>query len=68
MLVKWREVLAGEVGFYKFALTLPNKERALELGVKSSPAFMIFKGPGRLDTLRGKTAVDMVKKIIWSNK
>lgn len=32
-MAKWAKELEGQVAFYKFALTLPNKERALEVSL-----------------------------------
>ena len=68
MVVKWEKELGAEISFFQFGLTLPNKARALELGLKSAPGFMIFKGAGRLETLRGKNNAEMAKKILVANK
>lgn len=59
---------AGTVAGYKFALTLPNKDTALAMGIKSSPTFMFFKNGGMLETMRGAGALPSVKAFIKANK
>ena len=57
----------GSVAAYKLALTLPNKDLALnDLGINSSPTFLFFKGGKRLDTFRGANKLPEVKKYLFS--
>lgn len=68
MLAELASKLDGQVAFYQFALTLPNKEVALSMGVKTSPTFLIFKNTVRMETFRGGNNLHNVKKFIWANK
>lgn len=64
----WKQDLKDEVLFFNFGLTLENKERALELGVKTAPAFIFMKSGTVLSIIKGGNNVHMAKQMIYANK
>lgn len=46
-----------DVGFYQFALTLPNKECALSMGVNSSPTFLVIQDGTCVSKMKGKASL-----------
>lgn len=60
--IEWVKRTGGRVAAFKFALTLPNKEVALAMGVNTSPQFLFFKGGELIETFRGGNSLPKVKE------
>jgi thiol-disulfide isomerase/thioredoxin len=54
------------IGF-KFALTLPNKDVAIAMGVKTSPVFLFFKNGELIHEIRGGKELPLVKEFMDQN-
>ena len=66
-LIEWVDNLEGQVAAFKLALTLPNKEVAVGMGVRSSPTFLFFRGGELVETFRGGKSLPDVKAYLFIN-
>lgn len=65
---EWARELDGKVRFYQFALTLPNKEVALAMDVRSSPTFLVIGKQGEIVTrAKGRAGLEDIRKFIFAH-
>ena len=65
---EWAKELDGKVRFYQFALTLPNKEVALGMDVRSSPTFLVFGRHGEILTRsKGRAGLEDIRTYIYAH-
>ena len=67
-LALWNSDLKGQVAFFKFGLVKENKERAMEMGVKTAPTFLLIRNGIVMTIIRGGNNVHMAKQFIYSNR
>ena len=56
-----------KVSFYQFELVQQNKDVALQLGVQSSPTFLVFKNGMKFEVFRGSSTLPSLKKFLHAN-
>jgi len=53
--------------FYQFALTMPNKDTALAMDVRSSPTFLVIRDGSIVKRAKGKVNLDEIKSYVFAN-
>jgi thiol-disulfide isomerase/thioredoxin len=66
-IIQWVKDKGEKVTGFKFALTLPNKDVAIAMGVKTSPVFLFFKNGELIETIRGGKDLQLVKEFMDQN-
>ena len=64
IIIQWVKDKGEKVVGFKFALTLPNKDVALAMGVKTSPVFLFFKNGELIKEIRGGKELQLVKEFM----
>lgn len=71
IMAEWEKELVHEQGkhvkMFQFALTMPNKDCALAMDVRSSPTFLVLRDGEIVHRGKGKAAVDDLKAYIFEN-
>lgn len=71
IMAAWEQELVHEQGkhvkMFQFALTMPNKDCALAMDVRSSPTFLVLRDGEIVHRGKGKAAVDDLKDYIFEN-
>lgn len=71
VMASWEDQLVGEQGkrvkMFQFALTLPNKECALGMDVRSSPTFLVIRDGEIVSRGKGKAALEEIKDFVYQN-
>ncbi len=67
IIIQWIKDKGDTVTGFKFALTLPNKDVAMAMGVKTSPVFLFFKGGELIKEIRGGKELGSVKEFMDQN-
>lgn len=57
-----------KISFYQFELIHQNKDVAVQLGVRSSPTFIVFKNGLKFETFRGGNTLPLLKKFLRANQ
>ncbi|KAI8112120.1 hypothetical protein M9434_003444 [Picochlorum sp. BPE23] len=65
---EWAKELDDKVRFYQFALTLPNKEVALAMDVRSSPTFLVIGKDGEIVARsKGRAGLEDIRTFIFAH-
>ncbi|KAH7624707.1 putative Thioredoxin F, chloroplastic [Nannochloris sp. 'desiccata'] len=67
IIIQWVKEKGAKVVGFKFALTLPNKDVALAMGVRTSPVFLFFKNGELIKEIRGGKELQLVKEFMDQN-
>ena len=66
-IIQWVKEKGDKMKGYKFQLSLPNKEVALAMNVKTSPVFLFFRNGELIETIRGGKELLSVKEFMDKN-
>jgi thiol-disulfide isomerase/thioredoxin len=71
IMAEWEEDLVQgqgkQVKMFQFALTMPNKDCALAMDVRSSPTFLVIRDGEIVSRGKGKAALDDIKEFVYAN-
>ena len=71
IMAEWEEDLAQgqgkQVKMFQFALTMPNKDCALAMDVRSSPTFLVIRDGEIVSRGKGKAALDDIKAYVYAH-
>jgi thioredoxin 1 len=59
---------SDKISFYQFELIHQNKDVAVQLGVRSSPTFVVFKNGVKFEIFRGSNTLPLLKKFLSANQ